>query len=567
MTVHPNPLLKDALASCRAGFIAVVVFSLFINVLMLTAPLYTLQIFDRVIAARSGETLLYLSLIAGFALLTLAALEAVRARVMVGLSTWLDRCLGGSILEGSIGASTGSGRAPSIQGLRDLAALRIFLTGPGMFPILDAPWTPIFIAVIFMMHTALGWLSLGGAMVLFALAIANELTTRNLLLRSGDASMAAMRQAESAVRNANVIEAMGMMPNLVERWRAKNAEMLNLQAHASTRAGAIAAMSKFVRQGLQVSILGAGAWLVMGGEITAGMMIAGSILMSRALAPVDQAIGSWKSAITARSAYQRVRDLLAAVPVRGTEMALPRPTGSLRVEGVTFFHPETTEATLKNVSFRLEPGEVLGLIGPTAAGKSTLASLLVGIAKPHAGAIRLDETDVADWAAEDLGRHIGYLPQDIELFAGTVRENIARMGEASPESVISAAQIAGVHELILRLPSGYETEIGESGAALSGGQRQRIALARAAFGHPSFVVLDEPNASLDVAGEEALINAIAALKKSGATLVVIAHRPSILRHADKVLVVRSGIVEAFGPPSEILRGVSRAQLGDRVQAS
>ena len=436
-----------------------------------------------------------------------------------------------------------------------------------MFPILDAPWTPIFIAVIFMMHTALGWLSLGGAMVLFALAIANELTTRNLLLRSGDASMAAMRQAESAVRNANVIEAMGMMPNLVERWRAKNAEMLNLQAHASTQAGAIAAMSKFVRQGLQVSILGAGAWLVMGGEITAGMMIAGSILMSRALAPVDQAIGSWKSAITARSAYQRVRDLLAAVPVRGTEMALPRPTGSLRVEGVTFFHPETTEATLKNVSFRLEPGEVLGLIGPTAAGKSTLASLLVGIAKPHAGAIRLDETDVADWAAEDLGRHIGYLPQDIELFAGTVRENIARMGEASPESVISAAQIAGVHELILRLPSGYETEIGESGAALSGGQRQRIALARAAFGHPSFVVLDEPNASLDVAGEEALINAIAALKKSGATLVVIAHRPSILRHADKVLVVRSGIVEAFGPPSEILRGVSRAQLGDRVQAS
>ena len=367
--------------------------------------------------------------------------------------------------------------------------------------------------------------------------------------------------------NAHVIEAMGMMPNLVKRWHSKNAEMLDFQARASTRAGAITATSRFIRQGLQIGVLGAGAWLALGGEITAGMMIAAAILMSRALAPVEQAIGSWKSAIAAREAYQRVRDQLAATPVRGAEMPLPRPEGQLAVEGVTYLHPGAAEATLRGVSFRLEPGEVLGLIGPTAAGKTTLAALLVGIAKPRVGHVRLDGADMADWAGEDLGRHIGYLPQDIELFAGTVRDNIARMGEADPESVISAAQLAGVHEMILQLPNAYETEIGEAGAALSGGQRQRIALARSVFGHPRFVVLDEPNASLDAAGEEALINAIVTLKERGTTLVVITHRPSILRHVDKALVLRTGTVEAFGPPSEVLPTVTRAQPATGAQGA
>jgi PrtD family type I secretion system ABC transporter len=554
-----NLILKQALAACRGGFVAVVVFSLFINVLMLTAPLYMLQIFDRVIASRSEDTLLYLTLIAGVALLTLAALEITRSRIMVGLSSWLDKQLSGTVLEGSIGLSVAAAGAPSIQGLRDLSTFRTFLAGPGMFPILDAPWTPIFIAVIFLMHPVLGWLALGGAIILFCLALANEVTTRDLLRRSGGVSITALRQAESAVRNAHVIEAMGMMPNLVKRWHSKNAEMLDFQARASTRAGAFTATSRFIRQGLQIGMLAAGAWLALGGEITAGMMIAAAILMSRALAPVEQAIGSWKSAIAAREAYQRVRDQLAATPVRGEEMPLPRPEGQLAVEGVTYFHPGAAEATLRGVSFRLEPGEVLGLIGPTAAGKTTLAALLVGIAKPRVGHVRLDGADMADWASEDLGRHIGYLPQDIELFAGTVRDNIARMGEADPESVISAAQLAGVHEMILQLPNAYETEIGEAGVALSGGQRQRIALARSVFGHPRFVVLDEPNASLDAAGEEALINAIVTLKKRGTTLVVITHRPSILRHVDKALVLRTGTVEAFGPPSEVLPTVTRAQ--------
>lgn len=297
---------------------------------MLTAPLYMLQIVDRVIASRSEDTLLYLTLIAGVALLTLAALEITRSRIMVGLSSWLDKQLSGTVLEGSIGLSVAAAGAPSIQGLRDLSTFRTFLAGPGMFPILDAPWTPIFIAVIFLMQPVLGWLALGGAIILFCLVLANEVTTRDLLRRSGAASITALRQAESAVRNAHVIEAMGMTPNLVKRWHSKNAEMLDLQARASTRAGAITATSRFIRQGLQIGVLGAGAWLVLGGEITAGIMIAAAILMSRALAPVEQAIGSWKSAIAAREAYQRVRDQLAATPVRGGGDAVAASRGPAR---------------------------------------------------------------------------------------------------------------------------------------------------------------------------------------------------------------------------------------------
>ena len=343
-----------------------------------------------------------------------------------------------------------------------------------------------------------------------------------------------------------------MMPNIIGRWRSANGRMLEHQVLASTRAGIITAASRFVRQGLQIGILGVGAWLVLQDELTAGMMIAGSIIMSRALAPVEQAIGSWKSAVAARDAYGRVKRLLADTPVRAISMPLPTPQGNLSVEGVTFFHAGAKEPTLRNVSFALQPGEALGLIGPTAAGKSTLAELLVGIRTPRAGHVRLDGADVGTWEAEDLGPHIGYLPQDIELFSGTVRENIARMGETEAEAVISAAQLAGVHEMILELPQDYQTEIGEAGAALSGGQRQRIAFARAAYGKPRLVVLDEPNANLDAAGEEALIIAIGKLKERRVTLVVIAHRPSILRHVDKVLILREGQVQAFGPKEEVI---------------
>ena len=445
---------------------------------------------------------------------------------------------------------------PSVQALRDLATFRTFLSGPGIFPVMDAPWTPIFLGVIFLLHPLLGWLSLAGASVLFALALANELATRNLLAESSVASFKALNRAEAAVRNADVIEAMGMMPQLVRRWHRQNAESLDLQARASGRSSAITSVSKFLRLVLQIGVLGVGAWLVIESELTPGAMIAASILMGRALAPVEQAIGSWKQMVAARGAYQRMKQQLDETPVRGLGMPLPAPSGHISVEGLSFVFPRASEPTLRNVNFELHAGDALGLIGPTAAGKTTLARLLVGNLAPRTGHVRLDGMDVAEWDSEDMGRHVGYLPQDIELFSGTVRENIARMADGEPDAVIAAARIAGMHEMVLGMAQGYDTEIGEGGAALSGGQRQRIGLARAVYGDPRFVVLDEPNANLDGAGEAALSDAIDTLKERGATIVVIAHRPSVLRQVDKVVVLRNGTVDKFGPREQVIPGVS-----------
>jgi PrtD family type I secretion system ABC transporter len=546
------PLLKRTLAACRGGFLAVGLFSLAINLLLLTIPLYMLQLFDRVLTSRSEDTLFALSIAAGGAILTLAALEAVRSFVMVRLSNWLDTQLSGDLLGGSVIDGLVRGGEAAVQGLRDLLTFRTFLTGPAIFPFLDAPWTPVFIAVIFLFHPLLGWLSIIGAAVLFAMALINELSTRNLLMQSGGASIKSLRVAESAVRNADVIEAMGMMPNIVQRWRQENSAMLELQAKASQRSGAITAASRFLRLFLQVAMLGVGAWLAINDEVSPGAMIAGSILLGRALAPVEQAIGSWKSAVSARGAYNRIKRQLDSLTPRAEAMALPAPAGQLSVEGMSYLYPGATEPVLRNLDFRLEPGESVGLIGPTAVGKTTLARLAVGNLRPSAGHIRLDTADVAQWDPVDLGQYIGYLPQDVELFAGTVRENIARMGEGDPEQVVAAATPAGVHEIILGLPAGYETEIGEDGAVLSGGQRQRIGLARAVFGNPKFIVLDEPNANLDHEGEVALLVTVARLKAQGATMVIIAHRPSVLRNVDKILVLRNGGIQLFGARDEVL---------------
>ncbi len=475
---------------------------------------------------------------------------------MVRIGTWLDRRVSGEVLSASIAATLDKGADPSIQGLRDLQTFRTFLTGPAVFPIMDAPWTPMFLAVIFMLHPTLGFISLGGAAVLFSLALANELTTRKLLLMSGGASIKALHQAEAAVRNADVIEAMGMMPSLIRRWHQRNAESIKLQAVASQRSGSITAASKFIRLVLQIGILGAGAWLAIQQELSPGSMIAASIIMGRALAPVEQAIGSWRSAIAVRNAYHRVRQQLAEAMPRGQGMPLPPPTGALAVESLSYIHPGSENPVLCNVEFVLQPGEVMGLIGPSAAGKTTLARLMVGNLRPRAGHVRLDGAEISAWDPEDRGQYIGYLPQDVELFAGTVRENIARMSEGSPESVVAAARLADVHEIVLGLQGGYDAEIGEGGMVLSGGQRQRLALARAVYGNPKFVVLDEPNANLDHVGEEALVRTIDTLKESGVTLVVIAHRPSVLRHVDKILVLRDGQVQMFGPRDEVMQNVS-----------
>ena len=562
MTKTPNSSgqtrgrLRETLDACRDGFRIVVLCSLAINLLMMTAPLYMLQVFDRVIASRSADTLIFLTLIALVALAALGALEVVRGRSMVKLGTWLDARLSEPVLAGSLAGAAQGNREPSIQGLRDLSTLRGFMTGSAVFPILDAPWTPMFLIVIFLLHPLLGFLALSGAVILLALALGNDYASRGLIERSGAASIAALRQAEAASRNVDTVMAMGLLGNLVKRWRAANEATLVLLAQASHRGGIFTAASKTFRLALQIAVLGLGAWLVIGAELTAGGMIASSILLGRALAPVDQAINSWKSAVGARAAYGRIEKILASAPAPDAAMALPAPDGALTVENLTYVHPGATEPTLRGLSFHLAPGESLGIIGPTASGKTTLARLLVGNLEPTSGHVRLDNADVWQWNSEDLGRYLGYLPQDVELFGVSVRENIARLSEAEPRDVVAAARLAQVHELILRLPQGYETEIGHGGAVLSGGQRQRIALARAMFGTPRLVVLDEPNANLDQSGEVALLAALGALRGQTATTVVIAHRPSILRHVDKILVLSPEGPVAFGPRDDILRTVT-----------
>jgi len=552
MTASAIDKLKDALNALRKGFYAVVVFSFAVNVLMLASPLYMLQIYDRVLTSRSMDTLMLLTLLVVFALLTLAALEAVRTSLMVRMSIWLDQKLAGSMLTASIINTLRTSSDANVQGLRDLTTLRTFLTGPGVFPVLDAPWAPIYLIIIYYLHPVLGIVALIGAIVLLVIAIANELMTRKLLAESGSATITALNQANAATRNADVIEAMGLMPNLIRRWDKINGQSLALQAKASHRSGLFSAASKFIRLVLQTAMLGGGAYYAIIGEMTPGGMIAASILVGRALSPVEQAINSWRSGIAARNAIQRIKQQLMATPLRGQAMPLPAPEGEVQVEKLSFAFPGMRKPTIHNVSFELETGDALGLIGPSASGKTTLGRLLLGNLVPMSGHARLDGMDMAEWEPEDRGQYVGYLPQDIELFQGSIKENIARMGEGDPEQVIQAAQLAGVHEIIVRLPEGYETQIGEGGAALSGGQRQRIALARALYGNPRLVVLDEPAASLDRDGEAALLVALKALQEKGITTIVIAHRPAILECVNKMLVLQDGAISSFGPKQEVL---------------
>jgi len=561
MTSNPHPARRgapatdafaDAIKTIKRGFTPVIVFSFFINMLMLTVPIYMLQVFDRVLGSGNIDTLIVLTTIAIVSLLTLAALEGVRTYVMIGLSSWMSRKLGGNILSSSVRIALGQSNDPSVRGLRDLETVRGFLTGPGVFAVLDAPWVPVFLAVIFFVHPLLGSIATIGAVVLFGLALANDILTREPLGQASAESQKSMHRAETAVRNADMISAMGVLPNLVNRWNQDNGRMISLQSLASRRGGAISAFAKFARFVIQLGVLGTGAYLAVQQEITPGAMIASSIIMGRALAPVEQAIGAWKGLVAARGAYSRLQELISGGRSGASEMELPAPEGKLTVTGLTFGVPSRTEPILSNVSFALEPGEALGLIGPSAAGKTTLARLLVGSWLPSSGHVRLDGADMSVWRDQDRLQYIGYLPQDVELLGGTVKENIGRMGDADDAHVIAAAQLADVHEMVLSLPEGYDTQIGEAGGVLSGGQRQRIALARALFGTPKLLVLDEPNASLDRVGEQALLDTIDEMRRRGVTIVVIAHRPSMLEHVDKILVLREGKVDMYGTRDDVM---------------
>ena len=555
-TAKTGSSLGNALAASRSAFVSVGVFSFCINLLMLTMPLYMLQVYDRVLTSRSFDTLIMLSILALGLMSMNGLLEFVRARVLVRVGARLDQTLSPRIF-GSVVAQRLRGGDEQGQPLRDLETLRTFLTGSALLAFYDSPWTPLFIGLIFIFHPWLGAIALIGAILLFSLALLGEFLTRRPLAEASLQSMRANRFAESTFRNAEAIEAMGMRPALEERWLERHVTALAYQAHASDRSGSLTATVKFVRPVLQMSMLGFGAYLAIQQIITPGVMIAASIILGRALAPVEAAINGWRSFVGARGAHGRLSDLLGEAEDATPDMALPAPSGRLAVEVGSAGPPGLTKPVLRRINLALEPGEALGVIGPSAAGKSSLARLLVGVWKPQSGHVRLDGADVYDWNPVELGPHVGYLPQDVELFDGSVADNIARFTEADPAAVVAAAQRAGVHEMILQLPDGYDTIIGESGGVLSGGQRQRIALARALFGPPALVVLDEPNSNLDSEGEAALHEAIAWLKSEGRTVVIISHRPNILNQVDKILLLREGRIEELGPAQEILAKLTR----------
>lgn len=552
----PSPLRQALRKSARAfGFVGV--FSFFINLLMLTSPIYMLQVYDRVLTARSESTLLYLSLIIGAMMLVMALLEVIRSRVLVRVSGKMEQELGSRVFDAIFALNLRMPAANRSQSLRDLENVRQFITSQGPFAFFDAPWAPIFIGIVCLMHPVLGLLALFGAVILFALAYATEVVTKKPLSEANGFALRATSFAEASLKNSEVLAAMGMLPGIRRRWRASQDRAMLLQSIASDNAGFITAMTKFTRLAIQSAILGVGAWLALEGHITPGVMIAASIIMGRGLAPVEQGIGSWKSFVSARGAYNRLNELLKAFDNDKEAMELPPPQGNLSVERVVAVPPGGNNPTIKGVSFALAAGESLALVGPSAAGKSTLARLLVGVWAAHSGSVRLDGADVYAWDHEQLGPHIGYLPQDVEIFDGTIKDNIARFGEVDPVKVVDAAQLAGVHEMILRLPEGYDTLIGPGGIALSGGQRQRLGLARAVYGNPRFLVLDEPNSNLDSEGEAALVQGLAKLRERKATVILISHRPSIMNHVDKILVLRDGLVEMFGPKQEVLARLTR----------
>ncbi|MGE5504559.1 MAG: type I secretion system permease/ATPase [Actinomycetota bacterium] len=555
----PNPL-KAVLGTCRGVASATAVFSFCGNLLLFVSPLYMLQVYDRVLSGRSPTTLVMLTVMAGFLLAVMGGLEALRSRMLVRAGARLDRALAGRTFAGLFEVSRRHPGQVGGQALRDLDAVRDFATGPALLVFCDAPWAPLFIAVAFILHPLLGAVTLTGAVAIFALAMVNEVATRKALKDAGTVSIGAGAFAEASLRNAEVLHAMGMLPGIAARWLVRHDTALALQARAADRAGALLALSKFVRLFLQSAILGVGAWLALDDQITGGSIVAASIIMGRALAPVEMAVGHWKGFVGARAAWARLSALLTEAGERPDTMALPRPKGAVAVDKLFVVPPGSRSAVLKGVSFALAPGEILGVVGPSAAGKSTLARALTGVWAPGAGTVRLDGADLHAWKREEVGPALGYLPQDVELFDGTVAENIARFRDIEPEKVVEAAGKAGVHDMILALPQGYDTRIGDGGRVLSGGQRQRIALARALYDRPAFVVLDEPNSNLDTAGEQALVEAVLDLKKHNATTVVVTHRVSILGCVDKILVLNNGEVELFGPRDEVLGRLARPHV-------
>jgi ATP-binding cassette, subfamily C, bacterial exporter for protease/lipase len=563
--ITPRSELTTVIYSFRRMFYTAGLFSMFINMIGLVPSIYMLQVYDRVLQSRNETTLLMLTVILiGFYVMQ-GMLELARSKLLIRVGAQLDMKLNDRVFVASFERNLKRAGGNAGQALGDLTNVRQFLTGNGLFAFFDAPWAPIYLIVIFLLSPWLGLFAVIASLVLFALAWLTEVSTRKPLAEATQVAIGANNYATNNLRNAEVIEAMGMLGNLKRRWMEKQLKFLALQNEASEKAAAISATTSATRVAVQSLVLGIGALLVIEGTLTPGGMIAASILLGKALGPVQMAIGVWKQLLSARAAYHRLEELLESHPKRDEGMDLPKQQGNLLVEGVTAGAPGTQGLILKQVGFNVPAGEIVGVIGPSASGKSTLARLLVGVWPAMAGKVRLDGADVFTWNKEQLGPTVGYLPQDIELFEGTIAENIARFGNVDPDQVVEAAKLAGVHEMILRFPNGYDTQIGDGGTGLSGGQRQRIGLARAMYGTPSFVVLDEPNSNLDEHGEAALVSAVQALKQRGTTVLLITHRTSILGVVDKLLVLADGAVQFYGPRDQVLQSLQqRAQQAQQT---
>ncbi len=559
---NQSPLIK-VLHTLKPTCIYVAVFSLFMNLLMLTIPLYMLQLFDRVLPGHSYNTLLYLTLMAVIALSVLTALDVIRSYIGIKVGTFFEQSL--SPLAFALSSDEVlKGRTYSSQSLNDISTIRQFISSSSLFTFLDTPWMPIYLFVIYLLHVSLGIVATVGAVLLFILALLNEFYTHRLSKKASLHSIKVQYNTDATIRNAESIQAMGMMRSIVNKWQRDNQNVLDAQSAVNHRSALILAMSKGLRMMLQMLILGVGAYYAINNAITPGVMIAASILMGRALAPVEQALSAWKQMQRAREAYDRLQIYFMNLPPEGeTSLELPKPIGELTFESVYFVPPQAKKPTLTDINLKIMPGKCVGVIGPCSAGKSSLARLMVGAWKAYSGDVRLDGACIYNWDREHLGQYIGYLPQGIELFNGTVKQNIARMGEIDDQEVIEAAELALVHDLILRLPQGYDTEIGTGAHILSEGQKQRIALARALYKKPVLLVLDEPNAHLDNRGELALIRALEHMKKINTTIIIITHHPSVLKVVDEVIILRDGQVELFGNKAEVFEAMQQQAIKQR----
>ena len=566
----PQTPLKKAYGRFRAVIGATILFSFFSNILMFVGPLYMLQMYDRVLASRNENTLIMITAIAVALLVAYGMLEYLRSKLLVRAGLQFDDMLANPAFNRAVRNHLAAPNSGAQMTLSDVNRVREFLTGQGILAFFDAPWAPLFLALIYAFHPILGIVATVGAIIIFILALLNEFSTRGLLQEAGQANQGATHFLNTTMQNAEVIRALGMEKQLTKRWVKQHDQMLDAQAQASGRAGAVMASSKFVRMTMQIAILGTGAYLAILQEISPGIMIAASIVMGRAVAPVEQAVGQWKNFVGARSAHQRLKTVFETFGDEEERLQLPTPKGNVAVQSLIATAPGSKPggsgskpALLKGISFAINQGEVLAVIGPSGSGKSTLVRHLVGASQPASGTVRIDGTELQHYDPEQLGRHMGYMPQDVKLFRGSVSENISRfVDQPADKEIIMAAQLSGAHDMIQTLAEGYDTDVGDGGQSLSGGQRQRVGLARAVFRMPNIIVLDEPNSNLDAHGEQALATCIQEMKKMGKTVIIVTHKANLLSLSDKTLMLINGQVEKFGPTREIF-----AQQAQQQQAA